>query len=54
MGKPYSVDLRERVVARVSEGSPIRAVAAVFSVSASFVSKLSSAWRATGSVAAKR
>ncbi|MFZ5932273.1 MAG: IS630 family transposase, partial [Pseudomonadota bacterium] len=33
MVKPYSVDLRERVVARVMSGKPIREVAAVFGVS---------------------
>lgn len=33
MVKPYSEDLRERVVARVMAGKPIREVAAVFNVS---------------------
>lgn len=48
MVKPYSVDLRERVVARVLAGDPIRAVAALFSVSAPSVSRWSQQWRATG------
>ena len=54
MTKPYSVDLRERVVGEVMAGRSVRAVAAVFSVSPSFVVKLTQAWRATGTVAAKR
>ena len=54
MTKPYSVDLRERVVGEVIAGRSVRAVAAVFSVSPSFVVKLAQAWRATGTVAAKR
>ena len=54
MTKPYSVDLRERVVGEVMAGRSVRAVAAIFSVSPSFVVKLTQAWRATGTVAAKR
>ena len=54
MTKPYSRDLRERVVGEVRAGRSVRAVAAVFSVSPSFVVKLTQAWRATGPVAAKR
>jgi transposase len=54
MTKPYSVDLRERVVGEVMAGRSVRAVAAVFSVSPSFVVKLTQAWRATGTVAARR
>lgn len=48
MAKPYSVDLRERVVARVLAGEHIRAVALVFSVSAPSVSRWSQLWRAKG------
>ena len=41
MVKPYSEDLRERVVARVAGGKPIREVAAVFGVSIASVAKWS-------------
>ena len=51
--KPYSLDLRERVVARVAAGEPVRSVAAAFEVSVSRVVKWSQRWRATGSAAAK-
>lgn len=51
--KPYSLDLRERVVARVAAGEPVRSVAATFDVSVSSVVKWSQRWRATGSAAAK-
>jgi transposase len=51
--KPYSLDLRERVVARVAAGEPVRSVAAAFDVSVSSVVKWSQRWRATGSAAAK-
>lgn len=46
MVKPYSVDLRERVVARVMSGKPIREVAAVFGVSVASVAKWSLRFRA--------
>jgi transposase len=51
--KPYSLDLRERVVARVVAGEPVRSVASAFDVSVSSVVKWSQRWRATGSAAAK-
>jgi transposase len=51
MVKPYSIDLRERVVKRAAAGESIRAVAAAFEISASAVSKWSGRQRATGSVA---
>ena len=54
MGKSYSVDLRERVVARVEAGHSRRAAAARFEVSASFAVKLLARRRATGCVAAAR
>jgi len=54
MGKSYSVDLRERVVARVDGGYSRRAAAARFSVSVSFAVKLMARRRATGSVAPAR
>ena len=51
MARPYSNDLRERVVARVVAGNPVRAVAATFGVSVASVVKWSQRLRRTGSVA---
>ena len=51
MGRPYSIDLRERVVAAVREGQSCRAVALRFGVAVSSVVKWSQRYRATGSVA---
>ena len=48
MSKPYSTDLRERVAARALAGEPIRAVGALFGVSAASVSRWSQLWRTTG------
>lgn len=45
MTRAYSVDLRERAVQPVSGGGSVRAVAAMFAVSPSFVAKLNQAWR---------
>ncbi len=53
MVKPYSEDLRVRVVGRVEAGHPVREVAATFGVSVSSVVKWSQRKRQTGSVAAK-
>jgi transposase len=53
MARPYSTDLRERVVAAVASGQACRPVAELFSVSVSSVVKWSQRWRTTGSVAAK-
>jgi transposase len=53
MTRPYSVDLRERVVQHVAAGASVRSVAALFAVSPSFVVKLSQAWRRRGTVAAQ-
>lgn len=53
MPKPYSQDLRERVVAAVTEGRSCRAVAKLFRISASSVIKWTQRLEATGSVAAK-
>lgn len=50
MARPLSNDLRERVVARHESGESIRAVAAVFGVAPSTVSKWAQRHRATGSV----
>lgn len=53
MGRPYSLDLRERVVRAVFGGQSCRAVAETFDVSVSSVVKWSQRARATGSPAAK-
>ncbi|NYG45327.1 transposase [Bradyrhizobium sp. IAR9] len=52
MGRAYSLDLRERVVAVVAAGKSCRSVAATFKVSVASVVKGSQRFRATGSVAA--
>ena len=48
MTRPYSNDLRERVVRAHLDGEPIRAVAARFGVSVSSVPKWTARYRATG------
>lgn len=53
MVKPYSLDLRERVVRRVEAGHTVREVAETFGVSVSSVVKWSQRQRQTGSVGAK-
>ena len=53
MPKPYSLDLRERVVRFVDEGHSRHAAAAHFRVSVSFVVNLVKAFRARGSLAPK-
>jgi transposase len=50
MAKPYSLDLRERVVRFVEEGHSRRAAAAHFKVSVSFVVNLVKAFGATASL----
>lgn len=50
MPKAYSEDLRRRVVADTDKGLSIRAVADKYSVSPSFVSKITCLWRREGSV----
>ena len=52
MGRPYSLDLRQRVVAAVGCGKSCRAVAATFKVSVASVVKWSQRKRRTGSAAA--
>ena len=52
MTRPYSVDLRERVVGQVEAGDSVRRVAAMFAVSPSFMVKLVQVWRRRGTVAA--
>jgi transposase len=53
MPKPYSLNLRERVVSYVEAGHSRRAAAAHFKVSASFVINLMTAFRERGAVARK-
>jgi transposase len=52
MARPYSTDLRDRVVASVASGRTCRATAALFGVSVSSVVKWSQRFRSTGSAAA--
>jgi transposase len=54
MARPYSLDLRERVVAAIAAGESCRAVAATYKVSVASVVKWSQRFRTTGSAAAKR
>ena len=54
MARPYSVDLRERVVRWVESGASRRTTAAKFEVSVSFVVKLWQRWRQRGTVQADR
>src|SRR4029079_16695716 len=53
MVRPYSLDLRERVVAAVDSGRSCRAGAAAFGVSVASGVKRSQRFRRTGSAAAK-
>lgn len=53
MGKPYSVDLRERIVGYVEQGHSARAAADIFGVSASSAVRFAAAQRDHGSVAPK-
>jgi transposase len=53
MPKPYSRDLRERVVRAVETGASCHEAAAAFDVSPSSAIRWIARWRQTGSVAAK-
>jgi transposase len=53
MAKPYSMDLRERVIARIEAGETRRAAAAYFSVSAPSAIRWAQRKRDTGEIAAK-
>lgn len=53
MGRPYSLDLRERVAKAVLSGQTCRAVAATFDVSVSSAVRWSQKVRRTGSPAAE-
>ena len=48
MGRPYSQDLRERVIASVDLGGRVYAIAPVFQVSVSYIYKALGRRRATG------
>lgn len=51
MVRPYSLDLRERVVAALSDGGSCRAVAGRFGVSVATVVRWGQRWRSRGDVA---
>jgi transposase len=53
MARAYSLDLRERVVAKVAAGETVRTVASAFDVSVASVVKWAQRTRKTGSPAAK-
>ena len=53
MARPYSFDLRERVVAFVTSGQTVRAASTTFGVSVASAVKWTQRLRATGSAAAK-
>ena len=53
MGKPYSMDLRERVVTYVEAGHSCRAASRLFGVSASTAVRLAAAQRERGDVSPK-
>jgi transposase len=53
MARAYSLDLRERVVARVMAGESCRTVAKLFGVSVASAVKWSQRFRVSGSAAAK-
>jgi transposase len=54
MGKPYSQDLRERVIAAVDTGTGAYAAAPLFRVSVSYIYKALIRRRTTGEVTARR
>lgn len=53
MGKPYSLDLRERIVRYIEQGHSARAAAGVFGVSASTAIRLAAVYRRDGAIAPK-
>lgn len=54
MGRPYSEDLRERIVCAVEDGASRRAAARHFAVSVSCVIELVQRWRRTGTLAPRQ
>ena len=53
MGKPYSLDLRERIVGHIAAGHSARSAGRLFGVSAATAVRLAAAYRRSGSVAPK-
>ena len=53
MGKPYSQDLRERVMAAIDSGTGAYAIAPLFRVSVSYIYKAIGRRRATGETTAR-
>ena len=51
MTRPYSMDLRDRAIARVLAGESVRSVAATLSISAATVVRWSQRYRSSGSAA---
>jgi putative transposase len=51
MTRPYSMDLRDRAIARVLAGESVRSVAAALSIGAATVVRWSQRYRASGSAA---
>ena len=54
MAKPYSQDLRDRVIGAVDSGISARAASRLFGLSESTGIKWVARWRRTGSIGAKR
>ncbi len=54
MAKPYSQDLRDRVIGAVDSGISARAASRLFGISESTGIKWGARWRRTGSIGAKR
>jgi transposase len=54
MGKPYSLDLRERIIGFIEDGGSRRGAAGRFGVSASCAIKLMDRWRRAGTMAPGR
>lgn len=52
-GKPYSQDLRERVLAAADDGEPVGRIATLLRVSVSYVSKVLTRRRLTGETTAR-
>ena len=53
MPKPYSRDLRERVIASIEAGASRRETAELYGISPSVVVTWAQQWKATGSIEAK-
>jgi len=53
MGRAYSQDLRERVMAAVDSGTGAYAAASIFRVSVSYIYKVLGRWKKTGETSAR-